>query len=60
MKGLLYLSLLLGMIYVVYLQMQQVKEHDLDQVETKVDQTREQFNQSLEKHRESIERNMPQ
>lgn len=60
MKGLLFISMLLAMIYVVYLQMQQVKEHDIDKVETEVDKTREQLNQSLEQHRESIERNLPE
>lgn len=60
MKGLLFISMLLAMIYVAYLQMQQVKEHDLDQVETEVDKNREQLNQSLEQHRESIERNLPE
>lgn len=59
MRGLLFISLLLGLGYVAYLQMTKIKEHDLDKAETQIDQTREQVNELLEQHRQQIQ-NLPE
>ncbi len=54
MRGLLFIGVLLALGIVAYLQMSQVKDHDMEKAETQIDQTREQVRKTLQEQRERL------
>lgn len=55
MRGLLFIGLLLGLVYVAYLQMSKVKEHDLDKVDTQIEETRVQVEAMIEENQRKFQ-----
>lgn len=54
MRGLLFIGMLLALGIVAYLQMSQVKEHDMEKAETQIDQTREQVKKTLQEQEKRL------
>jgi len=58
MRGMLFISFLLGMFYLIYLQMEDGKQHDLDKAQNQVEQVQEEVDQILEDYQNKLNENL--
>jgi len=59
MRGILFISAILAMGYVAYLQMNSAKEHDLDKAQNRVDQTEAEVNKIMNDYEKKLDNTMP-
>lgn len=58
MRAIFFIGTILAMTYVAYLQMNSVKEHDLDKAENRVTETKQEVDKIISDYEEQLNKNM--